>query len=69
VIKSLIAQGLNAIAISANGRSALVSAMKKHGRGITVISSDSSVAKDGHMMHLTPFRLRYRHQAGCRLST
>ncbi len=55
VINSLIAQGVNAIAISANDKDALVPALKKAmERGITVISWDSGVAKEGRMMHLNP---------------
>jgi len=53
IINSLIAQGVNAIAISANDKDALVPALKKAmDRGITVISFDSGVAKDGRMMNL-----------------
>jgi rhamnose transport system substrate-binding protein len=55
VINSLIAQGVDAIAISANDPDAVVPALKKAmERGITVISWDSGVAKDGRMMHLNP---------------
>jgi rhamnose transport system substrate-binding protein len=55
VINSLIAQGVNAIAISANDKDALVPALKKAmERGITVISWDSGVAPEGRMMHLNP---------------
>jgi rhamnose transport system substrate-binding protein len=55
VINSLIAQGVDAIAISANDPDAVVPALKKAmDRGITVISWDSGVAKDGRMMHLNP---------------
>ncbi|GKY89859.1 rhamnose ABC transporter substrate-binding protein [Sinisalibacter aestuarii] len=55
VINSLIAQGVDAIAISANDPDALVPALKKAmDRGITVISWDSGVAPEGRMMHLNP---------------
>ena len=55
VINSLIAQGVNAIAISANDKDALVPALQKAmERGITVISWDSGVAPEGRMMHLNP---------------
>jgi rhamnose transport system substrate-binding protein len=55
VINSLIAQKVDAIAISANDRDALVPALKKAmDRGITVISWDSGVAPEGRAMHLNP---------------
>jgi rhamnose transport system substrate-binding protein len=55
VINSLIAQKVDAIAVSANDADALVPALKKAmDRGIKVISWDSGVAKDGRMMHLNP---------------
>lgn len=55
VINSLIAQGVDAIAISANDSDALVPVLKKAmSRGITVISWDSGVSKEGRMMHLNP---------------
>lgn len=55
VINSLIAQGVDAIAVSANDPDALVPTLKKAmQRGITVISWDSGVAEDGRMMHLNP---------------
>ncbi|SPF81629.1 rhamnose ABC transporter substrate-binding protein [Pseudoprimorskyibacter insulae] len=55
VINSLIAQGVDAIAISANDPDALVPALKKAmQRGITVISWDSGVAPEGRQMHLNP---------------
>jgi rhamnose transport system substrate-binding protein len=55
VINSLIAQKVDAIAISANDTDALVPALQKAmERGITVISWDSGVAKDGRLMHLNP---------------
>lgn len=55
VINALIAQQVNAIAISANDRDALVPALKKAmDRGITVISWDSGVAPEGRQMHLNP---------------
>lgn len=55
VINSLIAQGVDAIAISANDPDAVAPALKKAmERGITVISWDSGVAQDGRQMHLNP---------------
>lgn len=55
VINSLIAQKVDAIAISANDRDALVPITKKAmQRGITVISWDSGIAKEGRMMNLDP---------------
>lgn len=55
VINSLIAQKVDAIAVSANDTDALVPTLQKAmERGITVISWDSGVAKDGRMMHLNP---------------
>ena len=53
IINSLIAQNVNAIAISANDADALVPALKKAmERGITVISFDSGVAQEGRQMNL-----------------
>lgn len=55
VINSLIAQNVDAIAVSANDTDALVPTLKKAmDRGITVISWDSGVAKEGRQMHLNP---------------
>ncbi|MBP1807543.1 rhamnose ABC transporter substrate-binding protein [Rubellimicrobium aerolatum] len=55
VINSLIAQGVDAIAISANDPDAVVPALQKAmQRGITVISWDSGVAPEGRQMHLSP---------------
>jgi rhamnose transport system substrate-binding protein len=55
IINSLIAQKVDAIAISANDPDALVPALKKAmERGITVISWDSGVAAEGRQMHLNP---------------
>ena len=55
VINSLIAQQVDAIAISANDPDALVPALQRAmDRGIAVISWDSGVAEDGRMMHLNP---------------
>ena len=55
VINALIAQGVNAIAISANDKDAVAPALQKAmERGITVISWDSGVAKEGRQMHLNP---------------
>ncbi|EAQ13286.1 putative periplasmic binding abc transporter protein [Rhodobacterales bacterium HTCC2654] len=55
VINSLIAQQVDAIAVSANDTDALVPALKKAmQRGIKVISWDSGVAPEGRMLHLNP---------------
>ncbi|TAG16378.1 MAG: rhamnose ABC transporter substrate-binding protein, partial [Rhodobacterales bacterium] len=55
VINALIAQGVDAIAISANDPDAVSPALQKAmERGITVISWDSGVAKEGRLMHLNP---------------
>ena len=55
VIDSLIAQKVNAIAISANDPNALVPVCKKAlAKGITVISFDSGVAEGGRVMQLDP---------------
>ena len=55
VINSLIAQNVDAIAISANDTDALVPALKKAmDRGIKVISWDSGVAAEGRQLHLNP---------------
>ncbi|WP_299285770.1 rhamnose ABC transporter substrate-binding protein [uncultured Tateyamaria sp.] len=55
VINSLIAQGVDAIAVSANDTDALVPTLKKAmQRGITVISWDSGVAPEGRQVHLNP---------------
>jgi rhamnose transport system substrate-binding protein len=55
VINSLIAQGVDAIAISANDPDAVAPALQRAmQRGITVISWDSGVAEEGRMMHLNP---------------
>lgn len=55
VINSLTAQGVDAIAISANDPDAVVPALKKAAqRGIKVISWDSGVAKAGRILQLNP---------------
>lgn len=55
VINALIAQGVNAIAISANDPDAVVPALKKAAqRGIKVISWDSGVAPAGRILQLNP---------------
>lgn len=55
VINALIAQRVDAIAVSANDTDALVPALKRAmDRGITVISWDSGVAPAGRQMHLNP---------------
>lgn len=54
-INALVAQKVDAIAISANDTNALVPALKKAAeRGVKVISWDSGVAKEGRLMHLNP---------------
>ena len=55
VINALIAQQVDAIAISANDPDALVPALQKAmDRGIKVISWDSGVAPEGRQLHLNP---------------
>ncbi len=55
VINALIAQRVNAIAVSANDPDALVPTLTKAmQRGIKVISYDSAVAVAGRMVHLSP---------------
>ncbi len=55
VINSLIAQNVDAIAISANDPDAVAPALKRAmQRGITVISWDSGVAEDARALHLAP---------------
>ncbi|TPW29185.1 rhamnose ABC transporter substrate-binding protein [Martelella alba] len=55
VINALIAQKVDAIAISANDTDALVPALKKAmQRGIKVVSWDSGVAPEGREVHLNP---------------
>ncbi|MEE4406817.1 rhamnose ABC transporter substrate-binding protein [Enterobacter mori] len=55
VLNGLIAQGVDAIAISANDPDALVPVLKKAmQRGIKVVSWDSGVAKAGRQIHLNP---------------
>ena len=55
VINSLIAQRVDAIAVSANDTDVLVPILKKaQQRGIKVISWDSGVAKEGRQIHLNP---------------
>ncbi|SUW61826.1 Autoinducer 2-binding protein lsrB precursor [Buttiauxella agrestis] len=55
VLNGLIAQGVDAIAISANDPDALVPVLKKAmQRGIKVVSWDSGVAKEGRQIHLNP---------------
>ncbi|WP_415921650.1 rhamnose ABC transporter substrate-binding protein [Tateyamaria sp. SN6-1] len=55
VINSLIAQSVDAIAVSANDTDALVPTLKRAmDRGIAVISWDSGVAQEGRMVHLNP---------------
>jgi rhamnose transport system substrate-binding protein len=53
IINSLIAQKVDAIAISANDTNALVPATKKAmQRGVKVISFDSGIAPDGRIVHI-----------------
>jgi len=55
VINALVAQHVDAIAISANDPDALVPSLQRaRKRGITVISYDSSVAPAGRLVHLSP---------------
>ena len=55
VINALIAQRVDAIAVSANDPDALVPALQRAmERGITVISWGSGVAPEGRQMHLSP---------------
>ncbi len=55
IINSLVAQKVDAIAISANDPTAVAVATKRAlERGVKVISFDSGVAKDGRLMHLNP---------------
>jgi len=55
VIEALIAQKVDAIAISADDTNALVPVTKKAmSRGIKVISFDSGIATEGRIMHLNP---------------
>lgn len=55
IVNSLIAQQVDAIAISANDPDALVPSLKRAmDRGITVVSWDSGVAPEGREMHLNP---------------
>lgn len=55
IINSLIAQQVDAIAVSANDTDALVPALKRAmQRGIAVVSWDSGVAPEGRMAHLNP---------------
>jgi rhamnose transport system substrate-binding protein len=55
VLNALIAQRVDAIAVSANDPDALVPTLKKAlARGIKVISYDSAVAPPGRVVHLAP---------------
>lgn len=55
IVNALIAQKVDAIAISSNDPDALVPALKKAmDRGIKVVSWDSGVAAEGRMLHLNP---------------
>ena len=55
IINSLIAQKVDAIAISANDPDALVPVCKKAmSRGIKIISFDSGISKDGRLFQINP---------------
>lgn len=55
VLNSLIAQHVDAIAVSANDPDALVPTLRRASqRGIKVISYDSAVNGDGRIVHLSP---------------
>src|SRR5688572_19999875 len=55
VLNSLIAQRVDAIAVSANDPDALVPTLKRAlDRGIKVVSYDSAVASAGRLVHLAP---------------
>src|SRR5258708_22708434 len=55
VVSALIAQHVDAIAISANDPDALVPILRRAAnRGVKVISYDSAVAPDGRLLHLAP---------------
>src|SRR5262245_59592762 len=55
VVNALIAQRVDAIAVSANDPDALVPALQRAmQRGIKVVSYDSAVATTGRMLHLAP---------------
>jgi len=55
VLNALIAQRVDAIAVSANDPDALVPTLKKAmARGIAVVSYDSGVAPAGRILHLAP---------------
>ncbi|MDH2313602.1 rhamnose ABC transporter substrate-binding protein [Methylobacterium brachiatum] len=55
VINALISQKVDAIAISANDKDAVVPVLKRAlQRGIKVISWDSAVAAEGRLLHLNP---------------
>jgi rhamnose transport system substrate-binding protein len=55
IINSLIAQNVDAIAVSANDPDALVPVLQRAmDRGIKVLSWDSGVAAEGRMLHLNP---------------
>ncbi len=55
VLNALIAQRVDAIAVSANDPDALVPTLKKAlARGIAVVSYDSAVAAGGRIVHLAP---------------
>jgi len=57
IINQLVSQKVNAIAISANDADALVPALQAAMKaGVTVISFDSGVSKDGRQMNLSPRR-------------
>jgi rhamnose transport system substrate-binding protein len=68
-INSLIAQHVNAIAISANDTDALVPSLKKAmRRGITVVSWDSGVAPPGREAHFDPSSVKLIGEALVKLA-
>ncbi|UXM94897.1 rhamnose ABC transporter substrate-binding protein [Bartonella sp. HY329] len=68
VINSLIAQGVDVIAISANDPDAVVPILKRAmQRGIKVISWDSGVAPQGRMIHLNPSSTELIGETGLKL--
>jgi len=68
IINALIAQGVDAIAISANDPDAVVPALKRAAqRGIKVISWDSGVATEGRIINLNPSSTELIGAMGLRL--
>jgi rhamnose transport system substrate-binding protein len=55
IIRTLIAQNVNAIVISANDPDALIPICKRAmSRGITVLSFDSGISRAGRLFHINP---------------